>query len=375
MKKVLIIIGFKQSTADPCLFIKKDEHGIIFLAIWVDDCYCLGNLKAIEEMLKKLKEHFNVKTEDNLSDYLSCEIVFNKEKTKALLGQPHLIKKMEKKFGDKVMEGQSYKTPGTPNQGLRQPEGDTGMVSNEDQKVYRSGVGMLLYLAKQTRPDIQNAVRELSKCMQKATPAAFKEMKRVIIHVLDTKEYGLKMEPVYESLKNWILLIYSDSDWAGDKDTRKSVTEFIIYLMNCPIIWRSKGQRAVALSSSEAEFYALSEAVKELKFLIHLLKTMGIPVELPVIIRVDNIGAIFMAENASTSERTKHIDLRTSFVREMIVDKEVKIIFVKSEENKSDGLTKNLGSDLHNKHRATYVDKRNYWEEKKEEKDEKTDSE
>ena len=102
---------------------------------------------------------------------------------------------------------------------------------------------------------------------------------------------------------------------------------------------------------------------------------MGIPVELPVIIRVDNIGAIFMAENASTSERTKHIDLRTSFVREMIVDKEVKIIFVKSEENKSDGLTKNLGSDLHNKHRETYVDKRNYWEEKQEEKDEKTDSE
>ena len=147
-------------------------------------------------------------------------------KTKAWLGQPHLIKKMEKKFGDKVMEGQSYKTPGTPNQGLRQPEGDTGMVSNEDQKVYRSGVGMLLYLAKQTRPDIQNAVRELSKCMQKATPAAFKEMKRVIRHVWDTKEYGLRMEPVYESLKNWILLIYSDSDWAGDKDTRKSVTGF-----------------------------------------------------------------------------------------------------------------------------------------------------
>ena len=214
---------------------------------------------------------------------------------------------------------------------------------------------MLLYLVKHSRPDIANAVRELSKCMTGANAAAFKELMRVIKFVLDTREYGLKLAPKWEDAMLWELRIYSDSDWAGDKDNRKSITGFIVFLLGAPILWRSKAQASVALSSTEAEFSALSEAAKEIKFLGQVLSSMGIPVKLPVIVRVDNVGAIFMSENVSTSSRTKHTDTRYHFVREFVEEGFVKIIFVRSEDNTSDPFTKNTPGSIYDKHTAEFV--------------------
>jgi len=91
------------------------------------------------------------------------------------------------------------------------------VIQEDLQSIYRSGVGMLLYMLK-SRPDLGNPVRELTKCVQGAHPAAYKEMQRVIKFLLDTKHYGLKIEPNNQDNQEWKLLAYSDSDWAGDKD-------------------------------------------------------------------------------------------------------------------------------------------------------------
>ena len=85
-----------------------------------------------------------------------------------------------------------------------------------------------------------------------------------------------------------------------------------------PICWKSKAQQSVTLSSTEAEWVALSEAIKEVIFLINLLGSMRINVQLPVIVRVDNVGAIFMSENLTTTSRTKHIDIRSKYVVNML---------------------------------------------------------
>jgi hypothetical protein len=91
-------------------------------------------------------------------------------------------------------------------------------ISEEDQTLYHSGVGMLLYLVKHSPPDIANSVCELSKSMSGATEAAFKELKRVIKFVLDTRRCGLKLQPkaVTED-EHWSMTVFTDSDWAGDK--------------------------------------------------------------------------------------------------------------------------------------------------------------
>lgn len=320
-----------------------------------DDCLLIGDRPAILETIELIKKSFNVTVEETLKDYLSCEVILSRDKKKAWVGQPHLMKKLDNKFKELVSGMQTYKTAGTPGTGIVRPGKDDPKLSMEDQTIYRSGVGMLLYLVKHSRPDIANAVRELSKVMDGATPAAFKELKRVIKFVLDTKDLGLKIEPQSEKSETWKLVAYSDSDWAGDKDNRRSVSGYIIYFCGVPVLWRSRAQKSVSLSSSEGEYYALAETAKEVKFIAQLLMSMGIDVMLPIVVYVDNVGAIFMSENASSSNRTKHIDTRYWFVREMHDEGFIKVIFVPTAQNKADTYTKNVSSEVHEVHIGNYV--------------------
>jgi hypothetical protein len=267
------------------------------------------------------------------------------------LGQPHMIKKILKTFGESVAKMPKYRTPGTPGVGLERPKEDESVISAEDQSLYRSGVGMLLYLIKHSRPDIANAVRELTKCLTGAHPAALKEMYRVIKFVLDTSSMGLLMEPKMEKGKLVFKLVgYSDSDWAGDKDNRKSVSGFMLFLCNVLIMWRSKQQKTVALSSAEAEFVSVGELVKEISFVVQVLLSMGIAVEMPVVIYVDNMGAIFMSKNATSSTRTRHMDVKWRFVNDLVMDQVIELVFVKSEDNWSDMQTKNVSGDIYEAH-------------------------
>jgi len=347
---VLKKLGFEGGYPDPCLWTRRTNQGVVFIAIWVDDSLLVGNRKAIDETISDLKkEGFVLKVEGSLHDYLSCEITIDKEKKMGWIHQPHLLDKLEKKFGDEIKSLQRYRTPGTPGQGILR---DTNAkVDAEKHRTYRSGVGMLLYLIKHTRPDISNAVRELTKALDAPSPAAYKEMLRVIKYTIDTKDMALKLKPVEEeSDGSWTIVVYSDSDFAGDKETRVSIAGFVIYLLGVPISWKSKGMKSVTLSSSEAEYVALPEAAKEVKFVYQVLQSMGMKIKIPIIVRVDNVGAIFMAENVAVSQRTKHIDVKYRFVQEFVMDGFLKIIFVRTVDNQADIFTKNVSGDIHDKH-------------------------
>jgi hypothetical protein len=170
-------------------------------------------------------------------------------------------------------------TPGTPNFGIMHPKKDDQKISPEDKSIYRSVVGSSLYLTKHSRPDIANAVREVSKCMDGASPSAFKEMKWLAKFVMDTEDYGLKVLPTILRAKKWKMTVYTDSDWVGDKDNQHSVSGYMIFLSDTAILWKSKLQKPLALSSSEAEYYGMSEAAKDLKFVAMILEAIGIGVE------------------------------------------------------------------------------------------------
>ena len=108
-------------------------------------------------------------------------------------------------------------------------------------------LGCYYILVKHSRPDIANAVRELSKALDGTSPAAYKELLRVTKYVMDTKTLSLKLQPRKEDETKWSIVAFSDSDYAGDSETRISIAGFILYLMGVPISWRSKGQRGVLL--------------------------------------------------------------------------------------------------------------------------------
>ena len=149
--------------------------------------------------------------------------------------------------------------------------------------------------------------------MDAPSPVHLNKMYKVIRHVLSTRGHVLKFE-LRKDIKKWALKALSDSDFASEKVTRISVFGYIIYLCGIPIAWRSKGMKSVVLSTTEAEYMALSEVVKDLKSTVQLLQTMNIEVELPISVYVDNVGAIWISNKRTTSDRTKHIDIRTSFV-------------------------------------------------------------
>ena len=257
--------------------------------MYVDDMLIIGKKEQIQDFASKIQKEFLVNIQHNLTDYPGCEFHMNKERTKGWLGQPSIIKSLEQKFGDRAMKERLSLTPGTCRFTARRLENPEDKVNHEEHETYRSGVGTLFHLTKHSRPDICNPVRELSNTMDATVLVHLKEMYKVIRAVLSTKGYGLKFELRKDIIK-WALKALSDSDFASDKETRISVFGYIIYFCGIPIAWRSKGMKSVVLSTTEAEYMALSEVVKELNFIVQLLQTLNIEVELPIIVYVYNVG-------------------------------------------------------------------------------------
>jgi len=145
------------------------------------------------------------------------------------------------------------------------------------------------------------------------------------------------------------LIAYVDSDYAGNKTDRKSVTGFVIFLNGATVSWKSKKQRITTLSSTEAEYVALTHCVTEIIFIKNLLKEMKQKVKLPIIVKEDNAGALFLAKNHALGQRTKHIDVRYHYVRDLIEEGIIMMNYVKTEKNYADMLTKNVGEEKHEK--------------------------
>jgi hypothetical protein len=344
--------GFERTHVDSCLLKRKDESGTVLICVYVDDCLITGDRTAIHNAINDIESTFETRRVGTLNEYIGCTFLDMKNGSIKLI-QPDMIKKMEKTFGGYMADIRDTNTPMGPGLTVIRPNDGDKRVDQLNQREFRSGVGMLLYLVKHSRPDLSNAVRELSKVMDGATNDHLNLLHRVVKFVLSTRDRGILMKPVPEKG----VVAYVDSDYAGDKENRKSISGYLIYLHGVPIAWKSKQQGGVTLSSSEAEYYAISEVATELKFIAMIMEFIEIELSEPMKVYVDNIGAIHLANNASSGVRTKHIDTRIHFVRELTQgdNKLLDIEFVRSEENQSDTFTKNTTSELFWKHTNKYM--------------------
>ena len=172
--------------------------------------------------IKVLQGHFQVRDPTSLEDYLGVQIVQSDDGKKAWLGQPTIVKSLEKIFGERVAKKKMTIKPGTPGF-IGGKVDDISKVDEKTQSMYRSGVGTLLYLTKHSRPDITNPVRELSKSMDSASMAKVTEMYRVIKFVLEMKTLGLRMVQIFND-GIWKLEALNDSDFTNDIRTQGTVS-------------------------------------------------------------------------------------------------------------------------------------------------------
>lgn len=183
----------------------------------------------------------------------------------------------------------------------------------EDPSLYRSLIGALLYLSVNARPDLSLSVGLLGRKVSQPNNMDWSAAKRILQYLNTTKDWKLR----YGSKDNWKLVGYTDSDWAGDRQTRRSTTGFVFFYGDGAVSWMSKAQGSVALSSLEAEYNALTLACQETIWLRRLLNELGFPQAEPTTIYEDNQGCISFATAERTSGRVKHIDTKRHFVREL----------------------------------------------------------
>ena len=248
----------------------------------------------------------------------------------------------------------TYETPAAPGEVLM--EGMEGkQLDVKNMMRYRSGVGKLLYLSKWSRPDLLNITRELSRFLTRATPAHEKAMMRTMAYCVSTVHRGIEIRPDgnwngIDKEKVFETRGVSDSDFAKDQTTRRSVSGFAVFLNNGVISTKSKMQGSVSLLVTEAELMAATSCAQEMIYVKNLLEAMQLKVKTPMKLLLDNKGAIDLINNWSIGGRTRHIGVRINFMRELKESGIIEVDWVPTEQNCADMFTKNLPGKAFTRH-------------------------
>lgn len=222
-----------------------------------------------------------------------------------------------------------------------EPPASAAEQEKMDKIPYRKAIGILMYLATTTRPDIAAAVSQLSRFVDNPRIRHWKALKHLLRYLKSTKDFGL----VLGGRGPTVLEGFSDSDWASNQEDRRSMGGFCFSTgpNEGAVAWAAKGQTSVALSSLEAEYMALSDAARTAIWFRYLLEELDIFPEGPTVIQCDNQAAIFTSSNPTTSPRSKHIAIRYHFVRERVVEtKELQVQYVQTNKQVADIFTKSL---------------------------------
>jgi hypothetical protein len=208
---------------------------------------------------------------------------------------------------------------------------------------YLELVGTLLYAAISIRLDVAHVVHQLTKHTKNPHRVHWEAAKRVLRYLKGTSKFGLYFKGTTSTTMK--ITAFVDADFANDKSDRKSVTGWIVKLNGDIVNWSSKKQSNVADSTCASELCATESCVKEIMWLQHLLREIGLHVEPQSIVHCDNQASLALSENGVVSERTKHIDIKYHFITEQLNLDVIKLLWIKSEDQQADILTKALGKN------------------------------
>ncbi|KAJ4818128.1 hypothetical protein LUZ62_030694 [Rhynchospora pubera] len=330
LSSALIDYGFCASNYDPSLFVYHHNGSKIVVLVYVDDIIITGDSPILlSKAIAHLNSQFAIKDLGSLKFFLGIEV--HSISTGFLLTQTKYLKNILTRAN--MLLSKPTASPMVVHTSLSLHEGDP----MDNPSLYRTIVGALQY-ATITRPDIAFAVNKVSQFMHSPTNLHWEAVKRILRYLNGTLTYGLTLKPAI----NLVLHAYSDSDWAGCPDDRRSTSGYAIFLGPNLISWSAKKQATVSRSSTEAEYRALALASAELVWLQFLLHELHITCSSSPILWCDNIGATFLASNPMFHARTKHVEIDYHFIREKVQNKELEIKFICSKDQLADIMTKPL---------------------------------
>ena len=329
----LLAYGLQQSQHDPCLYFIP---GKLYVCFWVDDFLILARDASDKDSFKAaISAAFKMKDLGAVARFLGMEVQRNLSGHAISLTSSQHIDDMLLRFG--MQNCKPAATP-LPHKAVLGPRGPDEQPL-PPQTPYRSLVGSLLYVAMWTRPDIAFAVSQVARFQSDPSVYHWDLAKNILRYLKGTRARGLTFSPGAHGDAS-VVCGYVDASWGEDPLTRKSQSGYVFTLGNAAISWKSKLQTTVALSSTEAEYLALSAAVKEALFLRNLVGDVLPSAAKTIVLHEDNQSTIKQALNLTGSERTKHVDIRHHFLKAHVANGDVRLEYLPTAQQPADALTK-----------------------------------
>ncbi len=347
LKKGLFARKFTQSQVDPCLFHRDN----LILVIYVDDCICMSpDPRLIDKFIADMKRDYILEDEGDINAYLGINVT-RPTKDTIKLNQPALTKRIVDSL--QLTDQRQHQTPAD-----RILTADKKGPPRKSTFHYRSLIGQLNYLTASTRPDVLYAVHQCARFCNEPRHAHDVAAKRIVRYLKGTMDEGIILQP--DRSKGFEC--YVDADFAGswspdqalDPAACLSRTGYVIFFAGCPIIWSSKMQNTIALSTTEAEYTALSTAMRDIIYLLNLVdefKQHGITISsnnVPTVtcrVFEDNVGALELANTPKLRPRTKHLAVQLHHFRSYIHRKQITVERVATKHQLADIFTKPLPRD------------------------------
>ncbi|KAG8490319.1 hypothetical protein CXB51_016103 [Gossypium anomalum] len=329
---------FKRSSFDSCVYFKKNNDGsFMYLLLYVDDMLIAAKDKGeIRKVKGQLSEEFEMKDLGPAKKILGMEILRDRKTSKLYLSQKGYIEKLLCRFN--MRSAKPVSTPLAAHFRLSSalsPQSDDE-IEYMSHVPYSSAVGSLMYAMVCSRPDLSYAVSAVSRYMANPGKEHWKAVQWILRCLRGTTDVCLQFGRTEDGV-----IGYVDADFAGDLDRRRSLTGYVFTIGGCAISWKATLQTTVALSTTEAEYMAITEACKEAIWLKGLFSELNEDLQISTVF-CDSQSAIFLTKDQMFHERTKHIDVRYHFVRDIIARGDIVVSKISTHENPADMMTKSL---------------------------------
>ncbi|CAI5723456.1 unnamed protein product [Peronospora farinosa] len=339
---VFLQIGFQSSGADQCVYVKVNNGSFVYVCLYVDDMIIAAKTsREIQEVKKALKNSFKMKELGEVKFILGMEIDHDRNDSTLMIRQTRYIDDVVCRFNQD--EAKAVVNPcesGLKLSKIQSPATDAE-IEEMQSKPYRSLIGCMLYITTCTRPDVAYIITQLSRFLENPGQQHWKASIRVLRYLKTTRDYGI----IYDGSASEVqATAYTDADWGSNIDDRRSVSGIMVMIGGAPVVFKSKYQRTVALSSAEAEYMALSFCTQEVLWVRAMLKDLGHEQVGATLVYEDNQGAIGLASNSGYNARTKHVDIRHHFIRENVAQDIIVVKYKSTVDQLADMLTKALGT-------------------------------